>query len=87
MFQKRREKWRKVKIIESHVSMYRNMKKMSQKELAKKMGVSRSNIANIELNTQKSSVVTMYDISRVLGTTIEELFTFETPEEEKNDLS
>ncbi|WP_430598541.1 helix-turn-helix transcriptional regulator [Enterococcus sp. AZ177] len=63
------------------------MKKMSQKELAKKMGVSRSNIANIELNTQKSSVVTMYDISRVLGTTIEELFTFETPEEEKNDLS
>ncbi|WP_277988493.1 helix-turn-helix transcriptional regulator [Enterococcus plantarum] len=63
------------------------MKKMSQKELAKKMGVSRSNIANIELNTQKSSVVTMYDISRVLGTTIEKLFTFETPEEEKNDLS
>lgn len=36
MFQKRREKWRKVKIIESHVSMYRNMKKMSQKDLAKK---------------------------------------------------
>ncbi|MGM0220128.1 hypothetical protein IGI43_003277 [Enterococcus sp. AZ126] len=83
MFQKRREKWGKVKIIESHVSMYRDMKKMSQKELAKKFGVSRANITNIELNTQKPSVVKMYDISRVLGTTIEELFTFETPDEKK----
>ena len=72
----------KSKIIESHVSMYRDTKKMSQKELAKKIGVSRANIANIELNTQKPSVVTMYDISRVLGTTIEELLTFETPDEE-----
>ena len=55
---------------------------MSQQELAKKIGISRANIANVELNTQKPSVVTMYDISRVLGTTIEELFTFETPDEE-----
>ena len=72
----------KSKIIESHVSVYRGMKKMSQKELAKKIGASRANSANIELYTQNHSVVTMYDISRILGTTIEELFTFETSDEE-----
>ncbi|MET3563830.1 putative transcriptional regulator [Enterococcus rotai] len=72
----------KSKIVETHIHVYRAIKRMSQSELAKKIGVSRVTIVNIELNRQNPSVITMYDISRVLGTTIEELFTFETQEEE-----
>lgn len=72
----------KSKIIETHIHVYRARKRMSQGELAEKTGVSRVTIINIGLNRQNPSVITMYDISRVLETSIKELFTFGTPEEE-----
>lgn len=58
------------------------MQRMSQNESAEKIGVSKVTIVNRKLNGQIPSLASMYDISRLLRTTIEEPSTFELLEEE-----
>ncbi|OTN89337.1 hypothetical protein A5819_001829 [Enterococcus sp. 7E2_DIV0204] len=55
---------------------------MSQNESAEKSGVLKVTIVNRKLNGQIPSLASMYDISRLLRTKIEEPSTFELLEEE-----
>lgn len=51
-------------------------KNMSQNELAERVGVRRETIIRLEKGSYNPSLELAYDISRVLGIGIEELFTF-----------
>lgn len=65
------------KILDVHIHTYRTDLKISQDELANKVGVVRQTIINLEKNKHNPSLLLMYAISEVLGTTIEQLVTFD----------
>lgn len=67
----------KSKITSVHVGTYRSETEMSQNDLAMKVGVARQTIINLEKNKHNPSLLLMYAISEELGTTIEELVSFE----------
>lgn len=62
------------------VRKYRRWQEISQAELAQRAGVSRQTIANIEKGNYAPSVYLALAICRVLGRTVEEVF---SPEEEE----
>lgn len=62
------------------VRKYRRWQEMSQAELAQRAGVSRQTIANIEKGNYAPSVYLALAICRVLGRTVEEVF---SPDEEE----
>jgi putative transcriptional regulator len=49
---------------------------LTQEELAKKVGVRRETIVFLEQNKYIPSLKLAYDVAKVLGTTIDELFIF-----------
>ena len=53
---------------------------ITQDELAGRVGVRRETIVFLEKNKYNPSLRLAYDISRVFGMTIEEVFIFEEPE-------
>lgn len=67
----------KSQIVEIHISNHREAKEMSQADLANRVGVVKQTIINLEKNKHNPSLMLMYAISKELGTTIEELVTFE----------
>lgn len=54
---------------------------MSQEELAKKVGVRRETIGNLEKGRYNPSLVLAWNIAKVFDVTIEEVFTVESEEE------
>ncbi|MBO0441141.1 helix-turn-helix transcriptional regulator [Candidatus Enterococcus ikei] len=72
----------KSKVVDVHIHVYRAVLRMSQRELAEKVGVARQTIIKIERNKQNPSLLLIHDIAEVLGVTIEQLYTFGEEENE-----
>lgn len=66
----KREKWGKV----NRVKFYRGVKKISQLELARAIGVSRQTINMIENNKYNPSLKLCINIAKTLGVTLDDLF-------------
>lgn len=62
--------------FESFIHVYRAMKRMTQQELADKVGVSRQTIIQLEKNRYNPSLLLAYDIAAEFDVPIEKIFTF-----------
>ncbi len=62
-------------MIENRIREYRAKYGMKQEELAEKVGVRRETIGNLEKGKYNPSLVLAWNIAKVFGTTIEEIFT------------
>ena len=67
---------KKLSSFESSIHVYRAMKRMTQQELADKVGVSRQTIIQLERNRYNPSLLLAHDIADVFEVPIEQLFTF-----------
>lgn len=63
-------------VFESKIHVYRATKRMTQRELADLVGVSRQTIMQLERNRYNPSMLLAYSIARVFDVTIEDLFDF-----------
>ena len=59
------------------IKRYRQLKELTQEQLAEKVGVRRETIMRLEAEKYNPSLRLAVDISRVLETPIEELFIFD----------
>lgn len=59
------------------IKKYRQLKELTQEQLAEKVGVRRETIMRLEAEKYNPSLKLAVDISRVLETPIEELFIFD----------
>ena len=59
--------------IGKKIVKYRRKNKLSQEQLAEKIGVTRQTISNWELNTTKPDVTQIKNIAKVLNTSIDDL--------------
>lgn len=64
-------------MIKNRIKEYRAKHDMKQEELAKLVGVRRETIGNLEKGKYNPSLVLAWEIARVFGVTIEEIFTVE----------
>ena len=62
--------------LTTKIREYRARDKLSQEELAQKVGVRRETIGNLEKGKYNPSLKLAMDIARVFETTVEDLFTF-----------
>ena len=62
--------------FDSKIHVYRATRRMTQQELADRVGVSRQTIMQLERNRYNPSMLLAYSIARVFDVTIEELFDF-----------
>lgn len=69
--------------FETSIHVYRAMKRMTQQELADKVGVSRQTIIQLERNRYNPSLLLAHDIADVFEVPIEKIFTFKKVKEEK----
>jgi DNA-binding XRE family transcriptional regulator len=60
-----------------HLKKYRQQSGMTQEQLAEKVGVRRETIMRLEKSRYNPSLRLAVDISRAVGTPIEELFDFD----------
>lgn len=58
------------------IQRVRKARKMTQEDLASKIGVQTATISNIEGGKTDTSVYTIFKIAQALGTHVRELFTF-----------
>ncbi len=65
------------KMIKNRIKEYRARFDMKQEELASKVGVRRETIGNLEKGKYNPSLVLAWNIAKVFGVTIEEVFTVE----------
>ena len=70
------------KMIKNRIREYRARFNIKQEELALKVGVRRETIGNLEKGKYNPSLVLAWNIAKVFGVTIEEVFTVE--EEKKS---
>ena len=63
--------------LTTKIREYRARDKLSQEELAQKVGVRRETIGNLEKGRYNPSLVLAWNIAKVFGCTVEELFFFE----------
>ena len=63
------------KMIKNRIKEYRARFDMKQEELASKVGVRRETIGNLEKGKYNPSLVLAWNIAKVFGVTIEEVFT------------
>ncbi len=68
-------------MIKNRMRELRARYQMSQEELAKKVGVRRETIGNLEKGRYNPSLVLAWNIAKVFDVTIEEVFTVESEEE------
>lgn len=61
----------------TRMKAYREKLSMSQNELANRVGVRRETIVRLEKGRYNPSLKLAMDISKELGATVEEMFTFE----------
>ena len=64
-------------MIKNRIKEYRAKYDMKQEELAVKVGVRRETIGNLENGKYNPSLVLAWNIAKVFGVTIEEIFTVE----------
>ncbi|RTQ93272.1 transcriptional regulator [Lysinibacillus telephonicus] len=64
-------------VLSNRLHVLRAEHKMTQKDLAEKVGVSRQTIISIEKGNYTPSLLLAYQIAKTFGKTIEEVFTFE----------
>ena len=62
--------------FDSKIHIYRATRRMTQQELADRVGVSRQTIMQLERNRYNPSMLLAYSIAQVFGVTIEDLFDF-----------
>ena len=70
-------------MIKNRIKEYRARFDMKQEELASKVGVRRETIGNLEKGKYNPSLVLAWNIAKVLGVTIEEVFTVEEEKKSK----
>lgn len=75
---------KKLSSFESSIHVYRAMKRMTQQELADKVGVSRQTIIQLERNRYNPSLLIAHDIADVFGVPIEQIFAFKRLNESEN---
>ena len=66
--------------MKNNVELYRKKYKLTQEELAIKLGVSRQTIHSIESEKYQPSIVLAFKLSKLFHVTIEELFEFQEKE-------
>ena len=64
-------------MIKNRIKEYRALYDMKQEELADRVGVRRETIGNLEKGKYNPSLVLAWNIAKVFGATIEEIFTVE----------
>ena len=64
-------------MIKNRVKEFRAKYDMNQEELAAKVGVRRETIGNLEKGKYNPSLVLAWNIAKVFGVSIEEIFTVE----------
>lgn len=64
-------------MIKNRMKEFRAKYDMKQEELAAKVGVRRETIGNLEKGKYNPSLVLAWNIAKVFGVTIEEIFTVE----------
>ena len=64
-------------MIKTRIKEYRARYDMKQEELADRVGVRRETIGNLEKGKYNPSLVLAWNIAKVFGATIEEIFTVE----------
>lgn len=64
-------------MIKNRIKEYRARHDMKQEELADRVGVRRETIGNLEKGKYNPSLVLAWNIAKVFGATIEEIFTVE----------
>lgn len=62
-------------MIENRIKELRAARDMKQEELARRTGVRRETIGNLEKGRYNPSLVLAWNIAKVFGVTIEEVFT------------
>ena len=62
--------------LTTHIREYRLRDRMSQEELAQRVGVRRETIGNLENGKYNPSLKLAMDIAHVFSCTVEDLFTF-----------
>lgn len=67
---------KKLSSFESSIHVYRAMKRMTQQQLADKVGVSRQTIIQLERNRYNPSLLLAHDIADAFEVPIEQIFTF-----------
>lgn len=75
-----KETTKKESKFESSIHVYRAMERMTQQELADKVGKSRQTIIQLERNRYNPSLLLTHDIADVFGVPIEQIFTFKKGE-------
>ncbi|MHC5215236.1 helix-turn-helix transcriptional regulator [Enterococcus sp. LJL128] len=73
---------KKLSTFESHIHVYRAMKRMTQQQLADLVSVSRQTIIQLERNRYNPSLLLAHDIAEVFEVPIEKVFTFKPIKEE-----
>lgn len=71
------------KMIKNRIKEYRARFDMKQEELASKVGVRRETIGNLEKGKYNPSLVLAWNIAKVFGVMIEEVFTVEEEKKSK----
>lgn len=61
-------------LFNNQIRVYRAMLKMSQEDLAKKVGVRRETIGNLEVGRYNPSLLLAMDIASVFNVSIEDIF-------------
>lgn len=67
-------------ILITKVKEYREAFNLTQDELAEKIGVRRETILRLEKGSYNPSLKLAYDIAKVFGVSIEDIFSFEEEE-------
>ena len=67
-------------ILITKVKEYREALNLTQDELAEKIGVRRETILRLEKGSYNPSLKLAYDIAKVFGVSIEDIFSFEEEE-------
>lgn len=70
--------------FESCIHVYRAMKRMTQQELADKVGVSRQTIIQLERNRYNPSLLLAHDIADVFEVPIEQIITFKQKKDQQD---
>ncbi|MCA5014546.1 MULTISPECIES: helix-turn-helix transcriptional regulator [unclassified Enterococcus] len=71
--------------FESSIHVWRARKRMTQQELADKIGVARVTIVQLERNRYNPSLLLAHDIAEVFEVPIEQVFTFKKINEEEHE--
>ncbi len=71
------------KMIKNRIREYRARFNIKQEELALKVGVRRETIGNLEKGKYNPSLVLVWNIAKVFGVTIEDVFTVEEDKKSK----